>query len=107
MVHSVVPYCACTASRPLTNPCTQIWEGEMYSHDGQNLFVIDGHMHFWDANPENWRNKYGESWMSSIRTASILTPKTTSSRPSIRTAFCCVALSTRETKRLVSMPFAG
>ena len=35
----------------------------MYSHDGQNLFVIDGHMHFWDANPENWRNKYGESWI--------------------------------------------
>ena len=35
----------------------------MYNHDGQNLFVIDGHMHFWDANPENWRNKYGESWI--------------------------------------------
>src|ERR1700737_1615751 len=164
MVHSVVPYCACIASRPLTNPCTQTWEGDMYSHDGQNLFVIDGHMHFWDANPENWRNKYGESWikcfhafhsglspaeevwpfdkfcrygdeglvtarfrpatacsrpatsivpsstrpisMSSTRTASILTPKTTSSRPSIRTAFCCVALSTRGTKRRGAMPFA-
>jgi uncharacterized protein len=35
----------------------------MYNHDGQNLFVIDGHMHFWDANPENWKNKYGESWI--------------------------------------------
>src|SRR5260370_14824634 len=20
-------------------------------------------MHFWDANPENWRSKYGESWI--------------------------------------------
>ena len=35
----------------------------MYNHDGQNIFVVDGHMHFWDANPENWRNKYGESWI--------------------------------------------
>src|SRR2546423_101425 len=38
-------------------------EGDMYNHDGHDLFVIDGHMHFWDANPENWRNKYGESWI--------------------------------------------
>ena len=35
----------------------------MYNHDGHNIFVIDGHMHFWDANPENWKNKYGESWI--------------------------------------------
>jgi len=35
----------------------------MYHHDGHDLFVIDGHMHFWDANPENWKNKYGESWI--------------------------------------------
>ena len=35
----------------------------MYKHDGQDIFVIDGHMHFWDAKPENWRNKYGESWI--------------------------------------------
>ena len=35
----------------------------MYKHDGHNIFVIDGHMHFWDANPENWKNKYGESWI--------------------------------------------
>jgi hypothetical protein len=38
-------------------------ERKMYNHNGQQLFVIDGHMHFWDANPENWRNKYGESWI--------------------------------------------
>ena len=35
----------------------------MYRHDGQDIFVIDGHAHFWDARPENWRNKYGESWI--------------------------------------------
>ena len=31
--------------------------------DGQEIFVVDGHMHFWDARPENWRNKYGEGWI--------------------------------------------
>jgi hypothetical protein len=31
--------------------------------DGQEIFVIDGHMHFWDASPENWRNRYGEAWI--------------------------------------------
>ena len=35
----------------------------MYRHDGQDLFVIDGHMHLWDASPGNWRNQYGESWI--------------------------------------------
>ena len=31
--------------------------------DGQEIFVIDGHMHFWDASPDNWRNRYGEGWI--------------------------------------------
>lgn len=35
----------------------------MYTHNGQEVFVIDGHMHMWDARPENWRNNYGESWI--------------------------------------------
>ena len=35
----------------------------MYRHDGQDIFVVDGHMHLWDANPDNWRNPYGESWI--------------------------------------------
>ena len=35
----------------------------MYQHDGHDIFVVDGHMHFWDANPENWKNKHGESWI--------------------------------------------
>src|ERR1700739_1667246 len=48
---------------PPSHPGPQAWEEEMYNHDGQNLLVIDGNMHFWDANPDNWRNKYGESWI--------------------------------------------
>ena len=35
----------------------------MYLHNGEEIFVIDGHMHLWDASPENWRNKYGEGWI--------------------------------------------
>ena len=35
----------------------------MYKENGQEIFVIDGHMHFWDASPENHRNNYGEAWI--------------------------------------------
>jgi uncharacterized protein len=35
----------------------------MYKENGHDIFVIDGHMHFWDASPENWRNVYGEEWI--------------------------------------------
>lgn len=31
--------------------------------DGEQIFVIDGHMHFWDASPANQRNKYGKGWI--------------------------------------------
>src|ERR1700730_17065594 len=48
---------------PLDHPGIQIREGDMYHYDGHAHPEFDGHMHFWDANPENWRNKYGESWI--------------------------------------------
>jgi hypothetical protein len=38
----------------------------LYKHDGHDLFVIDCHMHLWDANPENWRNKYRETCRSVV-----------------------------------------
>ncbi|MBX6755222.1 MAG: amidohydrolase, partial [Thermorudis peleae] len=31
--------------------------------DGHEAFVIDGHVHFWDGSPENWRNQWGEGWI--------------------------------------------
>src|SRR5215469_2689122 len=46
---------------PSGHPGPQAWEGDMYNHDGQNLFVIDSHMHFWDANPENWKTNTGRA----------------------------------------------
>jgi predicted TIM-barrel fold metal-dependent hydrolase len=35
----------------------------MYEKDGEKYFVVDGHMHWWDASPANWRNKYAEGWI--------------------------------------------
>jgi uncharacterized protein len=32
--------------------------------DGEQYFVVDGHVHFWDASPENWANKYGEGFIN-------------------------------------------
>ncbi|HEU5437803.1 MAG TPA: amidohydrolase family protein [Ktedonobacterales bacterium] len=36
----------------------------MYTRqDGHEVFVIDGHMHFWDGSPENQANKYGKGFI--------------------------------------------
>ena len=35
----------------------------MYNENGHEIFVVDGHMHNWDASPENQRNQYGEAWI--------------------------------------------
>jgi predicted TIM-barrel fold metal-dependent hydrolase len=35
----------------------------MYEHNGDRYFVVDGHVHFWDASPENQANKYGEGFI--------------------------------------------
>ena len=34
----------------------------MYEKDGERYFIVDGHIHFWDARPEN-RNRYGEGFI--------------------------------------------
>jgi predicted TIM-barrel fold metal-dependent hydrolase len=34
----------------------------MYSKDGENYFVVDSHIHFWDGGPSNQRNRYGEGF---------------------------------------------
>jgi len=35
----------------------------VYEKDGQQFFVVDAHLHFWDASPGN-RNKYGEGFIN-------------------------------------------
>ena len=36
----------------------------MYEKDGDKYFVVDGHVHFWDASPENQANKYGRGFIN-------------------------------------------
>ena len=33
------------------------------TEDGEAVFVIDGHVHLWDARPENRLNRYGETFV--------------------------------------------
>jgi uncharacterized protein len=38
----------------------------MYEKDGEKYFVLDGHLHFWDASPANWRpghEEYAKGWI--------------------------------------------
>ncbi|MDP9344297.1 MAG: amidohydrolase [Actinomycetota bacterium] len=38
----------------------------MYEKDGEKYFVVDGHVHFWDASPENWvkgHEQYAKGWI--------------------------------------------
>ncbi len=30
---------------------------------GEEIFIVDGHSHLWDASPANQRNKYGRGWI--------------------------------------------
>ena len=35
----------------------------MYEKNGEKYFVVDGHVHFWDARNENLANKYGQGFI--------------------------------------------
>jgi len=35
----------------------------MYSRDGQNYYIIDGHTHFWDGSPQNQKNIHGKQFI--------------------------------------------
>lgn len=34
-----------------------------HTPDGKDVLVVDSHTHYWDASPDNWRNKFGEGWI--------------------------------------------
>jgi uncharacterized protein len=39
----------------------------MYERNGEKYFVVDGHIHFWDASPANWvkgQEQYAEGWIN-------------------------------------------
>ncbi len=35
----------------------------MYEKDGEKYFIVDGHVHYWDASPANQANKYGTGFI--------------------------------------------
>ncbi|HZD64516.1 MAG TPA: amidohydrolase family protein [Acidimicrobiales bacterium] len=35
----------------------------MYEKDGERYYIVDGHVHYWDASPENQRNVYGKGFI--------------------------------------------
>jgi predicted TIM-barrel fold metal-dependent hydrolase len=38
----------------------------MYEHDGERYFIVDGHVHYWNAAPDNWiggQESYAKGWI--------------------------------------------
>ena len=57
----------------------------MYEKDGEKYFVVDSHMHYWDASPENWvkgAENYAEGWIDCFQAYQGLGPPETHWTPS-------------------------
>ena len=38
----------------------------MYEHNGEKYFIVDSHMHYWNAAPDNWvpgAEQYAKGWI--------------------------------------------
>ena len=61
----------------------------MYKKDGESYFIVDEHVHFWDASPENQKNIHGKQFIDCFHgyqtalspEAHILHPSTLTSMP--------------------------
>ena len=52
----------------------------MYEKDGNKYFVVDSHMHFWDAGPKNWvagQEQYAKGWIDCFHAYQSLGPPET------------------------------
>jgi uncharacterized protein len=52
----------------------------MYEKDGHRYFVVDSHMHFWDASPQNWvvgQENYAKGWIECFHAYQGLGPPAT------------------------------
>jgi predicted TIM-barrel fold metal-dependent hydrolase len=52
----------------------------MYEKDGEKYFVMDSHIHFWDASPENWvkgAENYAKGWIECFHAYQSLGPPET------------------------------
>jgi predicted TIM-barrel fold metal-dependent hydrolase len=52
----------------------------MYTKDGESYFIVDSHMHFWDASPENWvsgQEQFAKGWIECFHAYMGLGPQET------------------------------
>ena len=52
----------------------------MYEHNGEKYFVVDSHMHYWDASPQNWvagAEQYAKGWIECFHAYQSLGPPET------------------------------
>jgi predicted TIM-barrel fold metal-dependent hydrolase len=52
----------------------------VYEKDGERYFVMDSHIHFWDASPENWvkgQEQYAKGWIECFHAYHGLAPEKT------------------------------
>ena len=52
----------------------------MYEHNGEKYFVVDSHLHFWDASPANWvkgQEQFAEGWINCFHAYMGLAPPET------------------------------
>jgi uncharacterized protein len=52
----------------------------MYEKDGEKYYVLDGHLHFWDASPDNWvkgQEQYAKGWIECFHAYMGLAPAET------------------------------
>ena len=52
----------------------------MYEKNGEKYFVVDGHMHYWNAAPDNWvpgAEKYAKGWIECFHAYQGLGPPAT------------------------------
>lgn len=52
----------------------------MYEKDGEKYFIVDGHLHFWDASPPNWvkgQEQYAKGWIECFHAYQSLGPQET------------------------------
>lgn len=52
----------------------------MYEKDGEQYFIVDSHLHFWDASPKNWvpgQEEYAKGWISCFHDYQSLGPEST------------------------------
>ena len=52
----------------------------MYEKDGEKYFIVDSHMHYWDATPQNWvpgQEQFAKGWIECFHAYQSLGPKET------------------------------